>query len=146
MDLSRRAQLATLLTYGAEALDLTPTQYQDAVQKYQAVGAWLNKPDSPLAAADPLVYPQGSIAIGTATKPVGRDEFDLDLVCQLQLGDSISPTSSSVRSDNGYERTPCTANAWKKRIAAGASSTLATFTWIFCRVARIHGSPKTPHC
>ena len=92
MDLSRRAQLDTLLTYGAEALDLTPTQYEDAVQKYQAVGAWLNKPDSPLAAADPLVYPQGSIAIGTATKPVGRDEFDLDLVCQLQLGDSISPT------------------------------------------------------
>ena len=91
MDISRRAQLDTLLHYGAEALDLTPTQYEDAVQKYQAVGAWLNKPDSLLAVADPLVYPQGSIAIGTATKPVGRDEFDLDLVCQMQIGDSISP-------------------------------------------------------
>jgi hypothetical protein len=61
------------LTYGAEALDLTPTQYDDAVQKYQAVGTWLNKPGTLLAPADPLIYPQGSIAIGTATKPVGRD-------------------------------------------------------------------------
>jgi hypothetical protein len=91
MDLSRRAQLDTLLTYGAEALDLTPTQYEDAVQKYQSVGAWLNKPDSLLVAANPMVFPQGSIAIGTATKPVRRDEFDLDLVCQLQIADRISP-------------------------------------------------------
>jgi len=93
MDLSRRAQLDELLTYGAEALDLTPTQYDDAVQKYQAVGTWLNKPGSLLAAADPLIYPQGSIAIGTATKPVGRDEFDLDLVCQLQIGAGTSPAA-----------------------------------------------------
>jgi hypothetical protein len=81
------------LTYGAEALDLTPTQYDDAVQKYQAVGTWLNKSGTLLAAADPLIYPQGSIAIGTATKPVGRDEFDLDLVCQLQIGARMSPAA-----------------------------------------------------
>lgn len=93
MDLSRRTQLDELLTYGAEALDLTPTQYDDAVQKYQAVGSWLNKPGSLLAAADPLIYPQGSIAIGTATKPVGRDEFDLDLVCQLQASAETSPAT-----------------------------------------------------
>lgn len=93
MDLSTRAQLDELLTYGAEALDLTPTQYDDAVQKYQAVGTWLNKPGTLLAPADPLIYPQGSIAIGTATKPVGRDEFDLDLVCQLQIGAGMSPAA-----------------------------------------------------
>ncbi len=93
MDLAKRAQLDELLTYGAEALDLTPTQYDDAVQKYQAVGTWLNKPGSLLAAAEPLVYPQGSIAIGTATKPVGRDEFDIDLVCQLQIGSETSPAA-----------------------------------------------------
>jgi hypothetical protein len=91
MDQLRRSQLDELLTYGADALDLTPTQYQDAIQKYQAVGAWLNKPNSILANANPLIYPQGSIAIGTATKPVGHDEFDLDLVCQLQINDYISP-------------------------------------------------------
>lgn len=91
MDQSRRNLLDELLAYGAHALDLTPTQYQDAIQKYQAVGAWLNKPNSILATANPLIYPQGSIAIGTATKPVGRDEFDLDLVCQLQIGENVSP-------------------------------------------------------
>lgn len=93
MDLSRRAQLDELLTYGAEAIDLTPTQYDDAVQRYQAVGTWLNKPGILLAAADPLIYPQGSIAIGTATKPVGKDEFDLDLVCQLHPGAGTSPAA-----------------------------------------------------
>ena len=93
MDPSKRTQLDNLLTYGTEALDLTPTQYDDAVQKYQAVGTWLNKPGSLLAVADPLIYPQGSIAIGTATKPVGRDEFDLDLVCQLQIDSGVSPAA-----------------------------------------------------
>ena len=91
MDPARQAQLDKLLTWGAKALELTPTQYEDAVQKYQAVGTWLNEPASLLADAEPQVFPQGSMAIGTATKPVGRDEFDLDLVCQLQVGDGLSP-------------------------------------------------------
>ena len=93
MDFFRRAQLDELLTYGVEALDLTPTQYDNAVQKYQSVGTWLNKSGTLLAAANPLIYPQGSIAIGTATKPVGRDEFDLDLVCQLRIGAGASPAA-----------------------------------------------------
>jgi hypothetical protein len=32
------------------------------------------------------MYPQGSFRIGTTVRPIGRDEFDLDLVCELALG------------------------------------------------------------
>lgn len=91
MDSAQRAQLDELLTYGASALDLTLTQYKDAVQKYQAIGDWLSAPGSLLATAQPVIFPQGSMAIGTATKPVGRDEFDLDMVCELHIGSAMDP-------------------------------------------------------
>lgn len=88
---STQAQFDELLTYGAETLDLTPTDHEDAVQKYRAVGAWLSKSGSLLADSKPQIYPQGSMAIGTAVRPVGKDEFDLDLVCELQTGATKSP-------------------------------------------------------
>ncbi|MBF2760718.1 MAG: nucleotidyltransferase [Ectothiorhodospiraceae bacterium AqS1] len=91
MNLSKQHLIDELLTYCGMALDLTPTQYKNATQKYQAVGDWLNKPGTLLAEAQPLIYPQGSMAIGTATKPVNRSEFDLDLVCQIQINDEASP-------------------------------------------------------
>lgn len=47
------------------------------------MGAWLCEPGSRLAAFSPLIYPQGSLSIGTPVKPRGREVHDLDLVCQL---------------------------------------------------------------
>ena len=64
-------------------LELTPTQYKDAEQKYGAVGKWLLDTGSPLAIYDPEIYPQGSMLLGTTVRPQGRIEYDLDLVCQL---------------------------------------------------------------
>lgn len=92
MEKEQKDQLDALLAYAAEELDLTRTQRESATEKYQAVGDWLSKSDSSLAAWDPRIYPQGSFAIGTVTKPVGRDEFDLDLVCELHLkADQTTP-------------------------------------------------------
>lgn len=91
VDPSTQAQLDELLTYGAETLDLTPAEHEDAVQKYRSVGAWLSKSGSLLAENEPQIYPQGSMAIGTAVRPVGRDEFDLDLVCELQIDAATNP-------------------------------------------------------
>jgi hypothetical protein len=64
-------------------LELTPTQYKDAEQRYGAVGKWLLDTGSPLAIYDPEIYPQGSMLLGTTVRPQGRIEYDLDLVCQL---------------------------------------------------------------
>lgn len=77
------ADLDYLLGEVARALQLTPTQYELAVDHYTAVADWLAAPDSPLARFKPRIYPQGSMAIETTVRPRTRDEHDLDLVCQL---------------------------------------------------------------
>ena len=64
--------------------ELTPTQYRNAEEKYRAVGEWLALPSSVLAPYDPVIYPQGSMLLGTTVRPYNdRHEYDLDLVCQL---------------------------------------------------------------
>ena len=77
-------ELDFLLERVAEALQLTPTQYQSAVEKYQAVGRWLSASESPLAALHPAIYPQGSMALQTTVRPLRRMEYDLDLVCEVR--------------------------------------------------------------
>ena len=81
---SAAIDLDFLLEKIVEELQLTPTQYQDAVQKYRALGDWLQAPESPLAAMMPFIYAQGSMALQTTLKPRGRVEYDLDAVCELQ--------------------------------------------------------------
>lgn len=68
----------------AGALQLTPTQYESAAEKYGAVGKWLAAPESPLHVLQPVIYPQGSMALQTTVKPLRRMEYDLDLVCEVQ--------------------------------------------------------------
>ncbi|MEQ9590890.1 MAG: nucleotidyltransferase [Parvibaculaceae bacterium] len=72
-----------LLKSGADELDIPPSLYADAEEKYEAVGSWLGADGSLLQAVQPVISPQGSIAIGTAVKPLERDEFDIDLLCLL---------------------------------------------------------------
>ncbi len=71
-----------LLEKVVEDLQLTPTQYKAAVDHYEAVGRYLEHPKSPLAQLRPAIYPQGSMALQTTIKPIGRQEHDLDLVQQ----------------------------------------------------------------
>ena len=91
MDNTRHDLLNRLLIAGAKELDLTPTQHARAVGHYEAVGEYLAERGSPLECYSPVVFAQGSMAIGTATKPVGRDEFDLDLMCRLLIQFSANP-------------------------------------------------------
>lgn len=79
-----------LLRLGADSLDLPPGKHKDATDKYEAVGRFLADKDSSLYMYSPQVYPQGSFALGTAVKPVGKDEFDIDLICVLDVPDSVS--------------------------------------------------------
>ncbi|MAT54440.1 MAG: nucleotidyltransferase [Saprospirales bacterium] len=85
MFLEKKLQYSDILEKLAEVLDITPSQYKAAVERYEAVGRWLSKEDSPLAQFNPVIYPQGSFRLGTVIKPItGEDEFDIDLVCLLE--------------------------------------------------------------
>lgn len=80
-----RKELNRIFRDLSDTLDVPPSKYQEAKDHYDAVGSWLGDDDSELAAFDPQIYPQGSFALGTAVRPIGNDEYDVDAVCLLQL-------------------------------------------------------------
>ncbi|MBU0507438.1 nucleotidyltransferase [bacterium] len=74
-----------LLEVLGEQLDITDSQHEAAKSHYKAVGAWLNQEDSEIAKYNPIIFPQGSFRLGTVVRPIGDvDEYDVDLVCELQ--------------------------------------------------------------
>lgn len=79
IELRRRAQILTTLEEICQELELTETQFERARQAYEAVARWLADSDDPLLRAV-SVYLQGSGALGTSVKPIGQDEFDVDLI------------------------------------------------------------------
>lgn len=75
-------------------LDISPSLYKNAVEKYQALGNFLN--DNGLEAE---IYPQGSFAFGTVVRPSAKDSsasYDLDFICQV-TGTRDDYTPSGLR-------------------------------------------------
>ena len=72
----------------ARELDIPPGKYKDAVNRYHAVGRWLERGEYSEFAEKPEVYPQGSFRLGTVVRPIRNGieaSYDIDLVCQLPL-------------------------------------------------------------
>ena len=84
----RHRQLNRIFEDLAQEIAVPPSLYAEAKKRYNAVGAWLEADDSELAPYSPIISPQGSFAFGTAVRPVGSDEYDVDAVCQLELSPS----------------------------------------------------------
>ncbi len=80
-----RKRLNQILRDLADELDVPPSKYREATKHHEAVGVWLGADDSELARYQPSISPQGSFALGTAVKPLGDEEYDVDTVCLLQL-------------------------------------------------------------
>jgi hypothetical protein len=82
------AQMDDLLWRVCDELQLSPTRYEQAVARYEAAAEWLDGEGSALSAYFPTIYPQGSMRLGTTVKPFGREEHDLDFVCEFQTPSS----------------------------------------------------------
>ena len=81
-----------LLADIAIRVQLSQTNYNKAVARYKALSEWIERDGSPLAERVALFYPQGSMAIGAAiASRVTNDEFDLDVVAQLDLPAGTAP-------------------------------------------------------
>lgn len=88
-------------------LDISPTLYQNAVEKYHALATFLEE-----CGIKADIYPQGSFAFGTVVKPSVKDpnaNYDLDFICQLHATrDDIAPSvlrqkiEDALRSNNRY--------------------------------------------
>ena len=82
-------QYSSFLNRVAEDLDISPSKYKDAVDRYQTVGKWLeggNYLGSFDSGLD--IYPQGSFRLGTVTRPIRNGieaDYDIDLVCEIPL-------------------------------------------------------------
>lgn len=69
----------------ASSLDISDSLYDDAVERYQAVGTWLSREDSALAGRA-YVHAQGSFALGTVIRPISdNEEYDVDLISRVSV-------------------------------------------------------------
>ncbi len=87
---SKRLFITGLLEEICQDLELTPTQFKNAQDRYAAVGNWLDNPLDP-SLHNSTIYPQGSLALQTTVKPLARDEYDLDLICRLPRSTGADP-------------------------------------------------------
>ena len=73
-----------------EGLDISPTMYKNATEKYKAVGTYLQNQG---LTCD--IFPQGSFSLGTVVRPYRESkeaDYDLDFICCL--GDKKEATTA----------------------------------------------------
>ena len=96
MDSTREQHLNEAYVHLAESLDIPPSKYKEAVDRYRAVGEWLEAGEYLAASGEPEVYPQGSFRLGTVVRPLreGKEaDYDIDLVCELKIAKTdVSPS------------------------------------------------------
>ena len=79
-------EFSRILEYLAESLDISESHFNEAEERYQAVGKWLERDSSIIEKYNPGIYTQGSFRLGTVIKPITDEEkYDIDLVCELNL-------------------------------------------------------------
>lgn len=94
-----------------DKLDISPTNYKLAVDRYKAVGNCIEEYLEKEFGLNVHIYPQGSFKIGTVIHPADRDDgYDIDLVCEVQQAkDKITPkqlkemVGQALKSDSIYK-------------------------------------------
>jgi Second Messenger Oligonucleotide or Dinucleotide Synthetase domain len=82
--LLRKAEIFRFLEEVCQTQDLTQSQLEEAQTSYQAVANWLSESTHPLL-QNLKLYAHGSTALGTTVRPLGQEEFDVDLICLSHL-------------------------------------------------------------
>lgn len=80
----------------AQKLDITPTMFKNATDKYTAIASYLQG-----VGLDCDIYPQGSFSLGTVVRPYRNSEdqnYDLDFICKIkETKDSTSPKEIKLK-------------------------------------------------
>ena len=97
----------------AQYLDISPTDYKKAQERFSAIKNWLDN-GAYKSGYSPDVYLQGSFRLGTVVRPYHKDKegnYDIDQVCELtKYRESKSPKilkndiGDRLKEDNDYER------------------------------------------
>ena len=84
--------LDVMLADIAVRIQLSPTDYQRAIDHYHAIHEWIEREGSPLFGLVDEFYGQGGFAIGaTVARHATDDEFDIDVMAQLGLRHDVDP-------------------------------------------------------
>lgn len=92
MTIELESKVSSLLDGIATRLDISPTKYKQAVDRYTSVSNWIANGDFE-GVEDIHFYPQGSFRLGTVVRPIrnGQDtDYDIDLVSELQLSKNMT--------------------------------------------------------
>jgi hypothetical protein len=90
---ARQTKIVELLERVCESLELSPSQFALAKQRYEGVGQCLAVSKEPVL-RDIAVFLQGSAALRTTVKPIGVNEYDVDLVAHVpDLDVQVSPAA-----------------------------------------------------
>lgn len=82
-----------LLADVAVRIQLSPSNYTLAIDRYNTVNQWIERDGSPLQDQVQIFYAQGSMAIGTTiASKLENDEFDIDVIAQLNLPCATPPS------------------------------------------------------
>lgn len=73
-----------------EKLQLTPTLYEQAKERYETIAGILQD-DAVFANIEINIYPHGSFRQKTTVKPLKAREYDLDFVAELPLNSTMTP-------------------------------------------------------
>lgn len=76
--------LETILKQICKELQIPSTKHDLAEKAYSDLAKKLDADDNKFKPWGVSIYPQGSFAIGTTVKPLKGEEYDVDLVCELQ--------------------------------------------------------------
>lgn len=82
---NKNTQLDDLLARIAEEIQLDDTRKERMEVAYRAIESLLNEDTGFFKDAIFEIYPQGSVRIGTTVKPIGKNEFDLDIVVHIVM-------------------------------------------------------------
>ena len=94
-----------------EGFDISPTMYNNATEKYKAVGTYLQNQG---LICD--IFPQGSFSLGTVVRPYRESkeaDYDLDFICCL--GDN-KETTTAKHIKNVVKDTLCKSEVYKEKL------------------------------
>lgn len=81
-----------LLADIAIRVQLSRSDYEKAVQRYQVISEWIERDGSQLKDRVDLFYPQGSMATeSTIASKLRTDEFDIDIAAQIDFPVDVTP-------------------------------------------------------
>lgn len=84
--------LEDIFTEIAIRIQLPPSKYRLACERYKTIADYLERDGSPLKGQIARFYPQGSMAIGATISSRGHDqEYDIDIVGELLLPSDTPP-------------------------------------------------------